>query len=75
MPEMTADDIARFRRAVQLRDRCVKVAIEYSAHIGDPLTDRQARMAYDAMAGLIRGAASLDQAGAASLEVPDAEAL
>jgi hypothetical protein len=58
MPEMNAADIARFRRAVQLRNRCVKAAIDYSARIGDPLTDRQARMAYDAMAGLIRADAA-----------------
>ncbi len=60
MGEMTNDDMARFRRAVQMRDRCVRAAIEYSARIGDPLTDRQARMAYDAMAGIIHNAARAD---------------
>jgi hypothetical protein len=66
---MTAADLARFRRAVQLRDRCVRAAIEYSAGTGDPLTDRQARMAYDAMAGLIHNAARAD--AAAGVEVGD----
>lgn len=57
MPEMTPDDLARFRHAVQLRDRCVKAAVERMVYLGDAgdLDDqRAARVAYDAMAELIR---------------------
>jgi hypothetical protein len=50
---MTKDDIARFRRAVHLRDRCVRAAVEWAERLGLPMTGTQARMAYDAMTPII----------------------
>lgn len=60
MPEATAEDLARFRRAVQLRDRCVQAAVADVKRLGfefgldDASLTIQARCAYDAMAELIR---------------------
>lgn len=64
MPEMTAEDITRFRRAVQLRDRCRQAAVESGARLGIPLSPVQANVAFDAMVDLIRA----DVAGQASTD-------
>lgn len=54
MREATAADLARFRRRVQLRDRCVKAALEHFRRADlSPIGD-YARAAFDAMEPLIR---------------------
>ena len=57
---MTPDDMARFREAVQRRDRCVAAAVEHGQYLGIPLSTVQARVAYDAMAGIIWNAAAAE---------------
>lgn len=54
MPEMTPEDLARFRHAVQLRDRCVRAAVERMAYLDRPRDHVAARIAYDAIADIIR---------------------
>ena len=56
MREMTNEDLARIRRAVQLRDRCRERALAEAQRLGVPLTFVQANVAYDAMVDLIRAA-------------------
>jgi ParB-like chromosome segregation protein Spo0J len=50
---MTADDLARIRHAIQLRDRCVQAAVTNGERLDLPVTTVQARVAYDAMAPLL----------------------
>lgn len=54
MRQMTPDDLARIRRAVQFRDRCVHAAVEHYRRTGLQPIDTYARAAFDAMEGLIR---------------------
>ena len=54
MREMTGADLARIRRAVQLRDRCNDAAVAAGERLGFPLSPEQANVAYDAMVDLIR---------------------
>lgn len=54
MPEMTSEDLARFRDAVQLRDRCVKAAVERMVYRGQRVDEQAARTTYDAIVDLIR---------------------
>jgi hypothetical protein len=54
MPEMTAADWARFRRAVQLRDRCNDAAVADGARLGLPVTQVQANVVHDAIEDIIR---------------------
>lgn len=51
---MTAADLARFRRAVQLRDRCNQAAVAAGKRLGIPLSQVQANVAFDVMVDLIR---------------------
>lgn len=54
MPEMTAADLARFKAAVQLRDRCVQLAVERMEYRGQRVDAAAARTTYDAIAEVIR---------------------
>lgn len=54
MPEMTAEDLARMREAVQFRDRCVKAALAHYKRVDLRPVDTYARAAFDAMEALIR---------------------
>lgn len=54
MPDMTSEDLARVRAAVQLRDRCVKAAVDRMAYLGELPNAAAARVTYDAVAELIR---------------------
>lgn len=54
MREATSADLARMRRAVQFRDRCVKAAVEHYRRTGLRPIDTYARAAFDAMEQLIR---------------------
>jgi len=54
MPEMTDDDLARFKAAVRLRDRCVRLAVKRMDHCGQRPDQQAARITYDAIAEVIR---------------------
>lgn len=54
MPEMTADDLARFKAAVRLRDRCVRLAVERMNYRGQRVDEQASRTTYDAIAEVIR---------------------
>lgn len=54
MPEMTADDLARFKAAVQLRDRCVKLAVERMIYRDQRVDEQAARTTFDAIIEVIR---------------------
>jgi len=54
MPEMTDDDVARFRRAVQFRQRCAEAAVANGERLGIPVSIVQARVVFDATEAMIR---------------------
>jgi hypothetical protein len=51
MPEMTPEDLAHFRRAWQLRDRCAQAIVERMAYLGRPRDTVSAHIAYIADTG------------------------
>lgn len=69
MPEMTAADLARIRRAVLFRDGCVEAALDHYRRVDLQPIDAYARAAFDAMEMLIRAD---ERQRIAAGEVPDA---
>lgn len=65
MREATSEDLARMRAAVQLRERCVRAALDRYRRVDLQPIDTYARAAYDAMAPLIRAdeRAKIDDGG------------
>lgn len=63
MPGLS-DDLAPFRRALQLRDACTAAAVANGQRLDLPLSATQARVAYDAMEGIIASAVAEEIAAA-----------